>query len=106
QVVFVSTEDEFLPDPTMPPSLVQLSSAGQFSSDGVRLKDLAFLFVQHESEKKRKTPVYVIIDLTNEKETPLPTLMSCLDRIRKAVPPTTRAVIFVRCTSLAKLRAE
>src|SRR5262245_18023484 len=73
QVVFVSTEDEFLPDPTMPPSLVQLSSAGQFSSDGMRLKDLGFLFVQDERERKRKTPVYVMVDLANEKETPLPT---------------------------------
>jgi hypothetical protein len=86
-----------------PPSMVQITPNGRFlTSDGDPFKDekqLSVYFSQTRSSKKGNL-IHLWVHLTDEKGTAIPILLTALGKLRKAAPPNTNAVIFVRFNSL------
>src|SRR5262245_42079899 len=82
-----------------PPSMLKITPNGRFlTSDGDPFKDekqLSVYFSQTKNSKQRNV-VHLWVHLTDEKETPIPILLSPLGKLRNAAPPRTNAVIFVR----------
>jgi hypothetical protein len=100
-VRFVSANDDSWHPPGRFPSLIQLNSAGQFSSEsGWFFGDhrLPSLFSQTDAERRQRVVVHIILDITNQKTTSLPTLIRGIEKLKRAAPKETRAVIFVRYT--------
>ena len=98
----VSLDENYWSEPN-PPSVVQLNSAGQFTSISgllMRDEDLPIYFARKVDSTGKPSPAYLRVDLSNENEVSLATLLAGVNRLRRAAPPHTEGVIFVRFRGL------
>ena len=84
------------------PNLLMLDSDGKFqAADGrlVKEKSLSGYFKQDKKDQGKR-PVYLLLEIVDEKGFSLPALVSGLNKLRKSVPKGTKAVIYVSVNSL------
>ena len=93
-VRLIHLDDGDIPRPFQ---LIQMNSDGVFiTSEGAPITNeaLSSLFTVTDKEKPER-PV-IVVDLLNEKETPLSVFLSATDRLKQAGPPNKEAWVFIR----------